>query len=381
METVQNINPTRVAWCLDQMRVSFEEAAQDSKVPESKIEAVLAGEPALTFAQLRRLATYLGRSVLFFLDPEPIVAEQVTSPQFRTLTGQKPELSRRVRQLVQRVEQQRRIYADLKAELSPDEPHVFAPPELSKDPIAAAKQVRHWLKLDGCNTFEKYRQAVERSGVLVFRTNGYVGSWQIAKESPVLGFALYDSKLPVIVVKKQTAESRQTFTLMHELGHILLHKQSSIDDEADMFARGGMEREANIFAAHVLVPSAFLEQIADPVRPDDVASFDEWLLTQRRRWGVSTDVILLQLVAAGRLPQVTYATYRQWKAEQPTPVEDGGSRAYRYREPRHIFGDSFVRVVLNALDSRQITLNKASDYLDGLKISDLHKLERQFASA
>lgn len=382
MEYVHNINPARVVWCMDQMRVSKEEAAKDSQLPLAKVEAVLAGEPALTFTQLRRLATYLGRSVLFFLDPAPVVTEQATSAQFRTLTGQKPELSRRVRQLVQRVEQQRRIYADLKAEQSPEDAIAFAPPLLAADPVVAARQARGWLRLDGCNTFEKYRQAVERAGILVFRTNGYAGTWQIAKESPVLGFALYDPRLPVIVVKKQPADSRQTFTLMHELGHLLLHKQSSVDDEGDMFAAAGMERDANVFAAHVLVPREHLAQIADLPRHADAAGLEEWLLPQRRRWGVSTDVILLQLVSAGRLPQATYAAYRQWKAEQPAPAEEeGGSRAYRHREPRHVFGEGFVRVVLNALDARQITLNKASDYLDGLKISDLHKLERHIASA
>ena len=86
------------------------------------------------------------------------------------------------------------------------------------------------------NTFESYRNAIKTRGLLVFRTNGYAGNWQIAKESPICGFALYDPVLPVIVVKKQDASSRQTFTLMHELGHVLLHRTSSIDDDESAFA-------------------------------------------------------------------------------------------------------------------------------------------------
>ena len=41
----------------------------------------------------------------------------------------------------------------------------------------------------------------------------------------------------------------------------------------------------------------------------------------------------------------------------------------------------FVRSVLDALAARQISLAKASSYLDGLKIADLHKLERHCAGA
>ena len=52
---------------------------------------------------------------------------------------------------------------------------------------------------------------------------------------------------------------------------------------------------------------------------------------------------------------------------------------YRHREPSHIFGDRFVRTVLDALNNRYITLAKASSYLDGLKINDLHQLERHYA--
>lgn len=39
-----------------------------------------------------------------------------------------------------------------------------------------------------------------------------------------------------------------------------------------------------------------------------------------------------------------------------------------------------MRTVLDAMNARRITLAKASDsYLDNLKISDLHKLERFYA--
>ncbi|RYH64359.1 MAG: ImmA/IrrE family metallo-endopeptidase [Alcaligenaceae bacterium] len=379
MERITDINPQRVEWCLADLGLTPEQVAVETGLAPEKIQAVLDGDGALTFGQLRALAEYLGRSVLFFLEPAPVNAERVHSPQFRTLAGQKPDLSRRVRHLVQRAERQRTVYADLVEDLEGVERPRFDPPVLPADPIAAARIARTWLALGDHNNFESYRSAVEDKGVLVFRTNGYAGKWQIAKESPILGFALYDAVLPVIVVKKQDAEARQSFTLMHELGHVLLHRMSSVDDEADMRAPQGMEREANQFAAHLLVPDTFLATIRDTDRPEAIQQLDEWLKPQRRAWGVSTDAILLRLVGADRLSQAVYGAYRAWRAEQPQRQDDGGSRAHRYREPRHVFGDRFVRTVLGALDARQITLSKASDYLDGLKVSDLHKLERFYA--
>ena len=113
----------------------------------------------------------------------------------------------------------------------------------------------------------------------------------------------------------------------------------------------------------------------------DLEEFDRWLEPQRRAWGASGEVILRRLLDAGRLSAEDSRAYRDWKAGQTFAEDGGGNRAWRHREPRHIFGDRFVRSVLDALAARQISLAKASSYLDGLKIADLHKLERHCAGA
>ena len=166
---------------------------------------------------------------------------------------------------------------------------------------------------------------------------------------------------------------------MHELGHLLLHKTSSIDDDHDLNSHEGYEREANAFAGQLLVPESFLTSIRDSDRPDEVSLFDEWLADQRRSWGVSGEVILRRLMDAGRLRRHQYTAYRNWKNEAVVVQDDGGSRAWRHREPKHVFGDTFVRTVLDSLSARHITLTKASSYLDNLKIKDLHLLERHYA--
>ena len=98
---------------------------------------------------------------------------------------------------------------------------------------------------------------MEAQGILVFRSNGYNGKWQISKTDPILGFTLYDNKCPVIFIKKQYGEAPQSFTLMHELGHLLLHTVSSIDDENDMYSYKGHERDANAFAGLLLFQKIF----------------------------------------------------------------------------------------------------------------------------
>ena len=380
MERIQSINPKRIAWCCADYGITLDALASDLNIAAASIERVMAREDGMTFNQLRKVAEYFGRGVLFFLEAGPVDEAQVHTPQFRTLANQKPELSAKLKALIERVEKQREVYLTLRENLdNPDRPWFNPPALLGQGPREAASIARKWLGLTGKNSFDTYRAAVEAQGVLVFRSNGYNGKWQIAKKSPILGFALYDPTCPVIVIKKLDWESPQSFTLMHELGHLLLHKTSSIDDERDLQSHQGHERDANAFAGHLLVPDSFLARIQDAERPEEVSQYDEWLAQPRKAWGVSGEVILRRLLDAGRLPQRQYDAYKQWRDKSAVTPEDGGSRKYRHREPIHIFGDTFVRTVLDALNARHITLAKASGYLDGLKIKDLHELERYYA--
>ena len=380
MERINSINLERIAWCCADYGITLDNLASELGIANASIERLKADNGGLTFNQLRKIADYFGRGVLFFLEAGSVDEARVHTPQFRTLANQKPELSTKLKALIERVEKQRDVYLSLREDLDETDRPFFNPPEIPAQNLREAAHIaRNWLGLEEANSFDTYREALEAKGILVFQSNGYVGKWQIAKENPILGFALYYSICPVIVVKKQSFNTQQSFTLMHELGHLLLHKTSSIDDAGDMYSHQGMEREANAFAGHLLVPDAFLLGIQDENRPDEVSQYESWLRRQTQEWGVSTEVILRRLLDGRRLPQNLYVGYRQWRADTVVPQSEGGSREWRSREPKHIFGDVFVRTVFDALNARKITLNKASNYLDSLKIKDLHQLEKYYA--
>lgn len=381
MTRIDQVNRDRIEWCCADYGLSAQDLAAEVGISEQSMQAIMGGDQQPTFLQLERIAKFFGRGVLFFLEPGAPTTEEVHTPEFRTLANQKPNMAPRIRSLIERAERQREVYVSLKEEIGEADYPLFAPPDLQgMDLSAAAAAARRWLGLDDENTFEGYREKVESAGVLVFRSNGYNGKWQIPKDNPILGFSLFDARCPLIVVRKEQWEVRQTFTLMHELGHILLHQTSSIDDDQDMHGSDGSEREANAFAGLILVPDKYLQTISDEDRPEEVSQFDEWLHEHRRALGVSSEVILRRLLDSGRLDHADYAAYRTWWRSRPdTAQESSGNRQYRHREPKHIFGDRFVRLVFDALGSERITLARASSYLDSLKISDLRELERHYA--
>ncbi|AVP96440.1 peptidase [Ahniella affigens] len=382
MERIQTVNPRRVEWCLGDRGADILACARETGISESNLGKLLDGDYHPTVNQLERLAEFFGRSVLFFLDASDVPEKGMHSLAFRSILNQKPELTPKIRLLIERVERQRDIFVSLRKEIDEESLPRFVAPKINpKDVPGAAEKVRKWLRLGDKNDFQTYRQAVESRGILVFRSNGYLGQWQIAKGSPILGFSLFHSACPVIFVKKARFESRQSFTLFHELGHIILHRKSWIDDESSLSSAEGHEAESNRFAGLVLVPDALLDEVPDRVRPHEVSEFDAWLEPYRRQWGVSSEVILRRLLDVGRLTKRDYNAYRDWCSRLEPAIEDsGGNRQYRYREPRHLFGDPFVRVVLTSLSNQKITLNRASTFLDNLKIHDLHQLEQYCAS-
>ena len=81
----------------------------------------------------------------------------------------------------------------------------------------------------------------------------------------VAGF--YDPTDNTIYVNKVEYPKRQTFTIAHELGHALLHKDWASSENYAVLWRDPernhpddpREKEANAFAAHLLVPADLLD--------------------------------------------------------------------------------------------------------------------------
>lgn len=385
MERAQNINPERIIWSCQEFGITPDILSTQLKISRENFNKTLNGEDGITVNQLRKIARYFERGLLFFLEEEPVNEETIHSPQFRTLNSQKPFLSPELKVLIERIEKQREIYLNLLDDLGIEEEFDWnrfrLPSNSIQDIKQSANRIRNWLGFTERETFNSYRSKVESKGIFVFLTNGYRGKWQIAKDDPVRGFSLFYPKYPIITIKKQQSERPQTFTLIHELGHLLLHRDGFIDENEDLYSNQGKEKIANEFAGNVLAPDEYLRQIdLDGFPYDEISVCDDYLNEYCQRWGVSAEVILRRLLNEGILENSYYQKYRAWREGLPQTYLSGGSRTTRFKEPIRMFGVRFVDTVLNAYHENRITLAKASTYLDNIKITDIHKLEQVHGS-
>ena len=380
MERLGPINLRRVQWVATDQGIDPSDLGEYADLPTNAWQKVLRGEDGLTFTQLQKLGKRVGRQPLFFLDPQPVDTASIRSVQFRNTTNGVAELSGEMKKLIERSEKQRDVYVALREESDDPGPVRFDPPVRRTDgPEIAAGKVRVWLGLSREPTravsFDDYRTALEDRDVLVLLATGYAGDWKFPKEANAIGFSIYFDAAPLIMVRNCDWKTRELFTLAHELGHLVLHRKGTVTREHDLRAMRGGEREANAFAGRLLVPDAFLNVIETSMLGNNVSVYDDRLLKHRTTWNVSTEVILRRLVDATRLPQARYTEYRAWRDKQPLPTRlPGGNRGYRDREPLHRFGRRYVRTVLDAVSSDRITVDRASDYLDRLKIAYVRKL-------
>jgi len=133
---------------------------------------------------------------------------------------------------------------------------------------------------------------------------------RLQKADPELsGFLLRDaaSRRTVIGVNAGQHLNRQRFTIAHEIGHLLLHegRPMYIDSAQHVFrlslrnkdsstGENIEEREANLFAAELLMPRALIEQ-ALSTTPDLDVHDEEQLRKLAERFQVSPQALSIQL--------------------------------------------------------------------------------------
>jgi len=105
----------------------------------------------------------------------------------------------------------------------------------------------------------------------------------------------------VIGVNSNHARVRQRFTIAHEIGHFVLHKSEKkffVDEASHFFreshspAEAALEREANAFAAALLMPEAAVRELAG----DYVDIHDEAAIRRlAREFAVSPQALMIRV--------------------------------------------------------------------------------------
>lgn len=102
----------------------------------------------------------------------------------------------------------------------------------------------------------------------------------------------------VVLADQNLSPERRRWTLAHELGHLVMDKDS-------ILARRWLEERADAFAAELLAPFAKLEHELRGITPSDLGCLEE----QRRYWGISVPELVRIAYRGGCISE---QQYRYW---------------------------------------------------------------------
>lgn len=233
---------------------------------------------------------------------------------------------------------------------------------------------------DSRDALRMWRTAVEENGVLVFQTGFFNRNSVQIRE--MRGVALYFDQLPIIIMNSKDSVTARIFTIMHELGHLIL-RQSGLSNFRDFHEIEVDEVYCNEFAGELLVPSIDLLSELEVRNHTQSTWEDKELGKLANRYKVSKAVILRRLLENDR---TTIAHYKQkmkkWRDEwdienETTGGSSSGGPEFHTRFVR-CHGAHFVSSVLDAYDEDFIGSSQLSEYL-GSKLKHIENIRDDLA--
>ncbi len=372
------INPSVLAWARNESGYAVDRIATRLHVKPERVEAWERGERPPTLRQVQELARFLHRPLNVFFLPSPPQVPPLAA-EYRRLAGvrpghESPELRLAVRQMINR----RETGLALMEELGEPIPAFPLQAHLNENPQAVGERLRAAMGItvevqtawrDEWQAWREWRAAVEQTGVFVF---------QFPKVELVeaRGLSLLRFPLPVVGVNSKEQPEPKSYTLLHEVIHLMLaagHEEvPALREHRSGEEWEAVERFAEAAASHALIPEHAL-RVAVPGRAQ---AWDiDAVRRIARRFRVSPLAMATRLRASGYM---SWPQYNEWKARWSEYVATLPSRSGGFSHPVDIAlnrtGKPYVQLVLEALAANRITSVDASRHLS-LKFEHFEKLK------
>jgi Zn-dependent peptidase ImmA (M78 family) len=247
----------------------------------------------------------------------------------------------------------------------------------SLEPVEMAQKVRNALGIGNEPIFD-ICDLVESAGVKIFLVDSDLDNF--------FGFSLSEKDGgPAIGVNKSQRINveRKIFTAAHELGHILLHPDSFDSGEENESADA--EKEANIFASHLLMPKAtFMKELE---KNKGLGLVDQ-VLHIKRIFKVSYKTVLVRLREDGLVDDSIWQKFafeckklgfslKDHFEPESLPQDDFHPEPVAPLSSYDFVESRLNRLVRKAFEQEIITMSKAADIL-GIDLMSMRELSNSW---
>ncbi|MGC5305951.1 ImmA/IrrE family metallo-endopeptidase [Micromonospora zamorensis] len=369
-----SINPTMLAWAMEQAGVSEDQLASDLHLASELVRDWLRGDAQPSTGQLRAAAKELSRPTSLFFLPRPPVAT-VAPTAFRSPIGSAGQrtLSRNELDEIRKASRRQKIVYWAQQQLKLDTGLTLPPYDSDAEEVArAARRWLNWHVDDQVKATSKsavtkaLRAALEDRGLIVLQLS--------MGDDHCRGFSIAHRVVPVIAYNtKGHVAAARSFTILHELGHLIKNEQAVCEKPND-----ATERWCDEFAAAFLLPRRQLEAYVrlrvgrgrTRIEDDDL----EAIRLISNRFKASYQCVALRLIKLGWANWKLYDLVRK----PGTEIDSGFSReaqttpVIRLRE----YGSTYARAVLIARQRGILSETDTRKYLD-VNGEQLRHLERR----
>ena len=369
------VTPGIIAWARERAGFSIEEASQTFKKIEAWEDENNDASP--TYPQLEQLSKKFRLPIAVFFFPDPPAVPPI-SESFRTLSAnQFEEIPREVRVLLRKAKALQLNLAELNQGVNPADRLITQDLDFQTSVAVheMAREVREYLGVpieqqtgwqSDAEAFDRWRETLNDAGVAIFKD-----SFKVEEYS---GFCLYDEVFPIIYVNNSTAKTRQSFTLFHELAHLIFHT-SGIDTRHDQYIRDlaneaqRIEIICNRFAAEFLVPEDVFEGAFNGRDPSEETAEELASL-----FHVSREFIFRRFLDRNLIDEATYRRgARKWAAQVA-----GGTGGNWYYTKIAYLGRDYINLVFRQYYQNRISEAQVAEYLD-TKPRNVSTLEEYFS--
>ena len=372
------VKPELLAWARKSAGLDLHLAAKRIGTTEERLLSWENGERRPTITQLRKMGEVYKRPIAVFYLPKPPKGFDPIKDFRRISEKHAQEYSPALVYEIRRAYSRRDAAIELRKDLDGTLPLPALPKYIGNDPEKMGHVIREFLGItyekqlhwgNDRESFNGWRAAIENKNIFVFQ----------ASRIPVdemRGFSIIKTPFPTIMVNIQDAVAARTFTLLHELAHVIMGKEGV----CDLGGHADIEVSCNAIAGSALVPEKLL--LAEPEfqnkKPTSKWTDDE-INNLADRYKVSREVILRRLHTVGSVSLSFYksksAEYKEmWIRQVKKAKQEKKGFAPPDKMVVSSLGRLFSRLVLDSYHQEKITASDVSDLLS-VKLNYLPKIE------
>ena len=374
-ETLSGVNGKIIRWARENYNMSPDEAAQAIGVDVSRYMNWEVGAEHPTYAKLKKISDVFRKPSAVFFFPEPPQLPKIKG-DLRTLPDE--VVSTFSKNVIIQFEKAK-VYQLSLQELYGNKESIIAQRDtfpMGTDQLCAFFRTRLEFPINAQKArkstkvvFEIFREKFYDLGIYVFK--------DAFKDDRISGICMNDEHFPVIIINNSMSFARQTFTMFHELYHLISDTSGAEIIRDDYYSKLNeqqteAEKACDTFANAFLVPMSDFEQELKK-KPLNEERIEE-LSTL---YSVSKEAIMYKLYMMGKMTSAEYNDLKEIfygeaiRGSSKRQKKSGGNHYYTqltYLGQRYT-GDVFKQYFSGKIDSY-----RASEMLQS-KVDHLPNLE------